>query len=296
MADPSLELIHKQQKELEAFEIARVRRFMALLESSRKDIRAAITDAMDGGLSTARLQGLLKQLDAIAQSTGLAILAVAPSNDRLEDMVARHATGSIDVLYPGKILVADLGRITPSILVKFAENNMALIKSVNDLQMQVIRQALFSKVGVEGQNPRKVAEQLAGPDGIFKGQYARIENIISTEASTIYNAQHLEAISNVNASGLSLNKRIVETIDRKRNHPISPLINNQVQAVGKLYRVKVADVVAKARSLGRGAKRSGGVSGIFWTQQDGYYVGNNLPAHYRERGTITPTRQDINAI
>lgn len=81
---------------------------------------------------------------------------------------------------------------------------------------------------------------------------------------------------------LGLHKRDVELFDPRRNHPISRVLDGQVQPVRRLFRAPAADVARWAVTLRKSA------GGIFWRLQDGAYVGMTLPAHFGERGAVVP--------
>jgi hypothetical protein len=63
-----------------------------------------------------------------------------------------------------------------------------------------------------------------------------------------------------------------------------------VQSLDKAFEVPVSKVRSQAVSMGKSPK----IGGIFWTKHGKVYKGMSLPAHYNERGTITPTKKPVN--
>jgi hypothetical protein len=285
------ELVAGHEAEVNAFAVRRVQRLLSLLETARKEIRGSIGEE---DLEPARIQKLSKQIDGIRRELAQDIEQFRDPVDTLAKLAQGHHAAETAVLVENAIIIPTEA-ISPAILYQIAENNMAMVKSdIVDSQLRAIKTRLFSKVGVAGLNPRKVAHELAGADSQFTGMYHRLENVFRTETSTVYNTQKVEAITESNKlDGISFRKRIVEHMDYSRNHPISLVLNNLVQENGKPFRAAVGEVEAAASKLGRGRKKGGGVAGIFWTQQNGYYMGDRLPAHYMERGTMVATEKPI---
>jgi hypothetical protein len=287
MATPPDSFYARQEAELQALANARVAEIMRLIEFARRDIHGRIVVSE---LEYKRLLALNAQLDEISRQLQRDLSQVAPVSGKLAEMVARHQTASISAITGRESITIAYDTLNTSVVKAFAANEMAKVTSITAVEeIRTIKAVLFSRVGVQGLNPTQVARELAGPNGIFTRRYGLVENILRTEASTIYNEQSLNAIQQANDTyDAGLNKKILETIDDKRNHPISQVLNGQVQPVDRPFKAAVADVESVAARL----KRSG--KGVFWPVIKGYYTGQRLPAHYRERGVVIATDEPPN--
>lgn len=286
MAVPPDELFRAQEADLDRYATARELQLVRMLERARKEMQAEISDI--DSFTARRVSALTKQIDDIVADLKKDVLSIGESASDLAEMTQVHLQTSLTAITGLEISVG-LDVLNVDILRRFSENNLIHVTTLIQAEKETVKSVLFSKVGVLGQNPRKVAKELMGADSRFANRYGVLENIFRTESSTIYNAQSLTGIQSANQEhGLSLNKRIVETIDNKRNHPISQLLNNKVQAADKPFRIKIADVQRRGKIL----KRSAG--GVLWPKEGAYYVGQKLPAHYRERGVVVPTEREIN--
>lgn len=286
MALPPDELYRKQEAEVGRYADTRSARLLRMLETARKEISATISDAET--FTARRIIALTSEIDGIMADLRRDIHGVGEAATDLGHMAASHLQTSIVAVTGVKVDIS-IGSLNLDILKQFSSTNVARIAKIIDAEKDVIRSVLFTKVGVKGENPRQVAKRLAGPDSQFAGRFGHVENILRTETSTIYNAQSLEGIQVANTDyDLALNKRIVETIDSKRNHPISQVLNGQVQLAGEPFRASVAQVQAKASAMHKT------VGGIFWPIKNGFYEGQRLPAHYRERGIVVPTEKEVN--
>jgi hypothetical protein len=280
-------MFHRQEKELGRFTDTRVKRLLSMLESARQEVQAIIAEP--DTFTAQRVIFLTQQIDSVSRQLRSNVQQVGASTTELAQMSQRHLEASIASIAPKAGVSISLNVLNTDSLFRFSMNELEKVTGIAEDGLKTIKSALFTKVGIQGQNPVKVARQLAGKDGVFAGKFGHIETILRTETSTVYNAQSLGGIQYANqAYNLDLNKRIVETIDAERNHPISQILNNQVQAVDGLFKAKVSEVQAKARALHKGG------GGIFWEVKNGFYVGQRLPAHYRERGIVVPTEREIN--
>lgn len=260
------------------------KRFLDLLDKARSELQAEIASLESFELD--RTLNLIAQIDDIERKALKDIQSTGPASTRIGDMVLQHQNESFKALGANVHLNFDI--INPKTLQKFSQLELNKVKGITTDSINTIRGILFTKIGVEGESPRVVARELAGKEGLFTNNYGRLENIVRTESSTIYNAQKLETMDYANSIGVEINKKIIETIDYKRNHPISPVLNGMIQKVSEPFKVSVSSVRASAR----GMKRKG-LSGVFWREQDGFFVGNNLPAHYMERGVIVSTMEPV---
>lgn len=289
MATPPDELFRSQERDLLLYTDKRTADFLKLLESARRDLFETI-----GGPDSYTSQRLLKiiaQVDEIGLQLQADLLKQENAAEPLAKLVQSHLEASIPAVSGVEVSIG-FDILNTEILRKFSENELKHVTGLVAAEKEKIKSVLFTQVGVKGRNPQQVARELAGKEGAFAGKYGHIETILRTETSTIYNAQSVQGIQHANEEySLDLKKRIVETLDAKRNHPISVVLNNQVQDVGKKFRVKVSDVKAAAARM----KKGKGMGGIFWPIVDGYFEGERLPAHYRERGIMVPTQKPVNA-
>lgn len=264
----------------------RTTRLLRMMESARKEISGTISSAES--FTARRVIDLTRQIDAIMGDLRKDIHGIGEAATDLGKMAIQHVEASVALISSVDISIS-FNALNIEVLKKFSSTEVARIAKIMEAEKDVIRSVLFTKVGVKGENPRQVARRLAGPDSQFAGRFGHVENILRTETSTVYNANSLDALQSANADyGLGLNKRIVETIDAKRNHPISQVLNGQVQKPGEPFRASVSAVHARAAALHKK------VSGIFWPIRDGFYEGQRLPAHYRERGIVVPTEKPVN--
>jgi|SRR5882672_1050018 len=285
--EPPDDLFHQQEREVGRYADKRSARMLRLLETARKELSATIGDAES--FTARRVADLNAQIDSIMSDLRKDIRGVGEAATDLGKMAAAHLEASIAAVSSVSVSIS-FNSLNIDVLRKFSSNEVARIAKLVEAEREVIRSVLFTKVGVQGENPRQVAKRLAGPNSQFAGRFGHVENILRTETSTIYNAQSLEGIEIANKGyDLGLNKRIIETIDAKRNHPISQVLNGQVQKTGEPFRASVPAVAAKAAALHKS------VSGIFWPVKAGFYEGDRLPAHYRERGIVVPTEKPVNA-
>lgn len=287
MAVPPDDLLARQEAEVARYADARARRVMSMLETARRQIQGIIADA--DSFTAQRVAFLVRQIDALSAQLARELNSVGSSSPELAGITQRHLQESIAAIADLQVLIS-VDALNLESLRLFSSNEVARMAKLIDAEKEVIRSVLFTKVGVKGENPVKVARQLAGKESQFAGRFAHIENILRTETSTVYNRQSLAGIQAANEQyDLGLNKKIVETIDAKRNHPISMVLNGQVQRVDRKFKASVSKVQAAAAKI----KKS--VGGTFWKVEDGFYTGMVLPAHYRERGIVVPTDEPVNA-
>jgi hypothetical protein len=287
LATPSDRILKAQELELEKLAAKRAFAFLRKIDDARKELYRLI--ASQENLDTSRLSSLLQQVDAIRNQLVQQLRREPPSWQEIGNLAVEHSTTNIVAITQNPTIAFSLNTITPNTLRAFSEIQLKNVTSiVSEQALSSVKSALFQRVGVQGVNPQKVAKELVGKEGLLTKKYAQIENVIRTEANTVYNTQTLESILFSNATyGTELNKKIYETLDAKRNHPISQLLNGLVQEPDRPFRVPVASVDAKAAAL----KKSG--KGVFWPVVQGFYVGQSLPAHYRERGKLTPSTDEI---
>lgn len=282
---PLDDMFARHEHELAVYTDERVTKLLKMLEAARKDLQAVISDVED--LQPRRVASLVDQIDSISSDLRRGIRTIGPSSPDLAAMVTEHLKESVAAITGSNVVIA-LDSLNADVLLRFSLNELEHVTKLAATELETVKSVLFTKVGVRGENPVKVARQLVGRDSSFAGKFNHVETITRTETSTVYNAQSLDGLQGANQKyGLKLKKKIVETIDNKRNHPISQLLNGMVQTADKNFKVKVSEVNARASSLGKSG------TGVFWPVVDGYYVGQRLPAHYRERGITVPTLEAV---
>jgi hypothetical protein len=287
MALPPEDLFARQERDLQRFSNARAAQVLRYLEIARREISGIIAD--EDSFTAQRIASLSAQIDQAIAQLQRDVVSIGPSTTDLAKMSQRHLEQTIRII-AGMDVSISMGVLNLQTMTEFSMNELAHCTTLIEAEKQVIKSVLFTKVGVLGENPRKVAKQLTGPDSQFAKRYNNIENILRTETSHVYNGQSLKGLQYANETyGLELNKKIVETIDFTRNNPISLVLNGQVQAPDKKFKASVSLVKSKASML----KKSAG--GIFWPIENGFYTGQRLPAHYRERGIVVPTDEPVNA-
>lgn len=288
------ELFFSHEEQADLFGTKRINRIFRMLETARKDLNDSIREG--DSLTNQRVHKLAKQIDGIRQDLAQRIYDEGPQDKPLAELVKGHFAVESEAVI-GTAINLELDQISPAILEEVSLNNLVFIKDdIVGSQLRTIKNRLFTKIGVQGQGVKQVAKELTGPGGEFQGMYSRIETIIRTETSTVYNAQKQKAITEANKiEGVQFNKRIVERIDMRRNHPISLCSDGLVQAANKPFKIKVSDVLAAARSLKKPLRRGKGgtYTSIFWPEVDGFFVGMAPPLHFRERGTLVPTEKPI---
>lgn len=284
MATPPDEFFHKQERELQRFADARTAQLLRYMEQARREMQNILAEP--DTYTADRVARIVRQLDELTTQLRNDVRTIPNSSRGLAELSKAHLEASASAI-TGRNIVVAFDALNLDVLRKFSASELDKVATLTQAEIQTVKSVLFTKVGVRGQNPAQVAKQLAGKNSQFAKKYGYLENIFRTETSNIYNAQALEGIQAINGKyDLALNKRIVETIDPKRNHPISLLLNNMVQAPDKPFKVKVSEVQRKAAVLRRGG------GGILWEVKDGYYVGQRLPAHFRERGVTVPTERE----
>lgn len=284
--EPSDKFFHGQENELTKYANVRAKRFIDRLEMARKELEALL--ASESEFKAQRVARLAQQIDLLSAQVRQSFSQFGTPIQDLGTMAQLHLQTSTTML-AGFDIAVSLDVLTTPQIIAFSELTLSQVKTLVGYEFETIKNVLFSKVGVRGLQPRAVAKQLAGRGGQFEKRFGQIENILRTETSTVYNDQSLQGIQAINEEhGLGLRKRIIESIDRERNHPISQIINGMVQEADKPFKVAVGAVQARAAAMGRKS-----FGGILWTQQGGYYVGDRLPAHYRERGICVPTLKEV---
>lgn len=110
----------------------------------------------------------------------------------------------------------------------------------------------------------------------------RAKLVARMETNVAYNAVASEFVAE---AGDGWTRRIVEYVD-SRNHPFSRASDGVTAPPGRLFKVPVSDVAAAASAMGKST------SGILWRIAGDNYVGQNLPAHFGERGRVVPWQEE----
>lgn len=265
---------------------AEVQRYLDLLENARLQLQNEIASLDD--FDRNRVLALLSQIDQIERQVIGRINQTESLNRSMGKISVPQFNENMNAL--GINLQIGFDAVNSNVLENYAALELTKIKGITQDSINTIRSVLFTKVGVKGENPRVVAKELAGQEGLFTRNYGRLENIVRTESSHVYNTQKMNAIKHAVDLGISLHKKAVETIDNKRNHPISQVLNGKVQVYDQPFRVSVAEVAARAKVLHRSKNPA---AGVFWKQDGGYFVGNQLPAHYMDRGVMVATKEPV---
>lgn len=291
METPSDELHHRQEKELQRLANARVKRLLRMLEDARLELQATIANVDADTFTANRVIMLNEQIDQIMEALRRDIRRAGEHASEIASLAKSHLDETVGIITGSSTIKVSFDVLNVDVLRKFSQ---LTLENVSDLmgvaEKNKIKSVLFTKVGVKGENPAKVARELVGRDSAFTGRYNHVENIIRTETNSVYNAQSLEGIKSLNeAHDLGLAKRIVETIDPKRNHPISVVLNGQVRKPGDKFKASVSAVQSAGARMGK----KGRVNGVLWPIVNGYYVGDRLPAHYFERGIVVPTTKPL---
>lgn len=289
MAMPPDDLFFKQELELQRYADRRTTETLRLLNVSRRDLQSVIAATE---WEKQRIGGLMDQIDGIILDMRRDLSQIPQSADALAGIVKAQQELVVPIITGTPGIQIEFNAVNMDTIRAFSRNELSKVTSIAVEEVQTVKSILFSRVGVQGLNPRQVARELAGPEGLFVRRFGIIENILRTEVSTVYNEQKLLSIIETNDKyDLELNKKILETVDDRRNHPISQVLNGQVQTPREKFRAKVSDVSKVAKRI----KKSASPNSIFWPKKNEFYVGDRLPAHFRERGIIIPTDEPPNA-
>jgi hypothetical protein len=280
------DIARNAEKQADLIADKRVLEFLSTLERARADISLALLDTTEW--DRARLIRLMKEIDRINIECEKRLRAIKPVNTDTAKLAAETSGNIIAILDSAPDYKIAFGRLETNILQAFADATLDKVTGDVSAHINTIKVAIFNKIGVQGNNSTQVAKELLSENSVFTGKYAHVETIIRTETSTIYNEQSLESLRVSNDGRKNpFKKRIVETLDKNRNHPISRVLRGQVKPVDEPFTATVAEIEAAAKAIG---KKSGYLSGILWSLNGSTYSGMNLPAHYRERGVIVPNR------
>jgi hypothetical protein len=286
------DLLERQGRELDRLADAQVRAVLAGYEDAR---RALLETLQNTPLSTSerahRTRIALAQVEA-----GVGILRARMGQEMsradvaAQNLAMRHLLGMIRAQEPhfidggSGIEVAVAGRLA-------AREGLALHKYALDRYgaqvVENIQRALVSGV-VQGMTDHELAKHIAGASGsVLAGMRSRAELIVRMEMSRAYNDAHLESIRAFAELADDPSDPVLKKIDEyfdSRNHPFSRAAHGTTALPGEPFRVPVAAVASAAQSIGKSSK------GVLWSQEGGSYVGDNLPAHFHERGRIIAWR------
>ena len=119
----------------------------------------------------------------------------------------------------------------------------------------------------------------------LKGMEHRAWLIARMEQSRAYNDAALESMKSTTILPGGMLKKIHETADT-RNHPFSRASHGVIAKPDEPFRVSVAKVMAAGKLMDKPT------GGILWKQVGGFFVGQNLPGHFGERGRVVPWREE----
>lgn len=281
-----------QESVLADYADSRANTVARLMAEARAKIESEILSLDPDDVDTVqRLRKLLKDIDRVKRELEEGIFDMGTSDEYIGKLVSRQASEGLSIV-SGSTLTLGLDDVNSRTIALFSQNELDKVGSIAQTAIQELKSDLMTEIGIKGRNPRAVAKDIFSRYGV---RQSTMQTIVRTESSTIYNAQHLESIHYANKIGVEMRKKITEHIDLMRNHPISLVTDGLVQEYDAEFKVKESDVIdASKRVHSRTRSRLGIEKSIFWRKEKGIYVGNNLPAHYNERGRIVPTRSNVN--
>jgi len=304
------ELIRRQGEALDRLEDREVRAMLRAYDDARRELAEDLERMAASGLDRAtpftaqHLRATMAQIEAGAKRMERRLGDVlSPAIGRAQ---ARSLEDLLQVISSKEREFRDAGgRIEQEVLRRFSEDRGLLLHEhsiqrygrdvVNRIQRELV-------VGVtRGQTWRQVAKRITGrDDSVLAGMKARGELIVRMELNGAYNDAHLTGIKSAASvldeahPGDPLGKKADEFRDL-RNHALSRVLTGQWQLPNDPFRVSVAEVRAEHERLQEQRKarklKPRRLTGTLWEQVGGYYVGNNYPAHYYDRGRIVPWRQ-----
>lgn len=287
-------LLEQQADELAALEQSHVAAVLAAYEDARRALHERLRVLTPGATPETehRLRVMLAQAEhgvvELKQRLGV-VLAGAEATSHRKAM--RHLLKLVKTAEP---TFTDSGGLVELAIVKRLAERQGLALhsfSVDRYGAQVvdaIQRELVSGV-VQGMTTAELADRVAAAGGsVLSGLRGRAELIARMETSRAYNDAHLESIRELDTQDPRpddpLLKKLDEFIDH-RNHPFSRAAHERTARPLDPFVVPVAEVQAEAKAMRRPP------GGILWQRVGGDYVGQNLPAHFNERGRIIAWRE-----
>lgn len=251
-------------------------------DDGRRDILERLRSARTPA-GAQRLRALLAQLDVGAFAM----------RDRLREAVAlteanAHRRGLAHLLAIVRKAEPSFRDAAPTVEISvlrqlIEKQGLALHRfSVDRYGLQLIERAQRELVAgvAANQSVGSLSRRVSKALGTKRAQGALI---VRMELSRAYNDAEEIGIREAAEEVPGLLKRIDEFRDH-RNHPFSVAANGLTAKPGHLFRVPVAAVRAAAAQIGKPAA----LKAVLWEQRGGDFVGQNLPAHFNERGRIVP--------
>ncbi len=292
---PINDLLYRQDLALERLSDAQARRCLATLNDARRALQDQLLAIDDTATpySAQQARVMLAQVDAasrmLTQRLGEQVEAAALP-------VGRLAMGHVlAAIRDNERVLVDAGnRIQFQALARILEPDALLLHrhSLERYGRQIVdRIARDIGAGLaSGKSIPQMTETVCGTVGTLARNAGSAELIVRMEVSRAYNdssQQTMEEAAKVlDEPGTTdpLMRQIIELRD-KRNHPFSRASEDVTAPMDRPFHVPVAAVEVVAAAMG--VRR---VSGILWPVEGADYVGFNLPAHYNERGRISPWR------
>jgi hypothetical protein len=312
MARPRiLDLIDRQSEDLAKLEDRQVSAFLKAYEDARRELREQLDTMVKTGLdkktpfTAQHLRVMLAQTEtgitALQRRLGKVLVDASTQTRQrsLQDLLKTIATAEPEFTDTG-------GRIEQRALQRLTTPDGLLLHEHN---VQRYGRDLVSKIQAElvtavtrGSTLDQVVERIVGADkSVFAGMRARAELIARMELNRAYNEGHQssleEAAAVLDADGTHEGDPLVKRADEfrdRRNHPFSRALDGKttsptMQVKGRTvpgeWSVPDSEVQAQAMAMGRPAK------GIVWRKEGSTWKGSMHPAHYNDRGRMTPWRE-----
>lgn len=292
------ELLERQARELEQLQSDEIRRVLEAYEDARRSLRGRLADIdpVETPATAQRLRVTLVQVEE-----GVALLqramgqALQGAELRTHRQAVKHLLGLIKAAEPE---FRDMGGLLEVDLVErlSRQRGLALHKySVQRYGAQVveaIQRELVAGVA-QGMTQAELAARVAAAGGsVLSGFKGRAELIARMETARAYNDGYLESIKEMDARDPRdldpMLKKIDEFFDA-RNHPFSRAAHGVTARPSDNLKVPT-EAVAIA-----GAELKKGTGGVLWPKVGPYFMGQNLPAHFNDRGRIIAWRESWSA-
>lgn len=265
-------LLARQEAGLDALTIRAQRRLMREVEAARKELQEAIRAA--GPVDKLRLQQLLMRLNPLFAALQTRLQdQMAFAELRSTELGLVHNTAVVRQMAPllrmGVAEIRMAGRLADYRSLALYNHSAANLTNAMKarIQSQIVAGVLQSE------SEYQIAQRLVEASRLPMHRAALIARM---ETSRAYNQVASEMAQEM---GPKWTREIVEVNDSK-NHPFSRAAHGQRAKPGRMFKVPVAEVEAAAAAMGRP------VGAVLWRRSGAHYVGDNLPAHYNERGRI----------
>jgi hypothetical protein len=287
------ELLERQAYELDRLTRAQAKAVLAAYEDARRELleRLNAQSSTKAPANTQRLRVMLAQT-----TEGIAALQARLGRELEGAELAAHTKSMrhlLKLVRAAEPRFRDAGgAIEVGIVKRLATRRAQHLhrKAVRRYGADVvaeIHRALAAGVAAGLTQPELAARVAAAGGSVLAQHRGRAELIARMETARAYNDGVLDGIREIDEADRRpddpLLKRIDEFFDL-RNHPFSRAAHGKTAAPGEPFRVAIAEVKAAAETMKRG------VGGVVWRKVGANYVGDNLPAHFGERGRIVAWR------